>query len=123
MLLMSCGGAVELVPRGSHGKGGPAPIEVSSLPKAARVEVIPLRRDSTCFWQDGHWDTRGEKGRAVGTWFWKPGSWVHTLQNCRYAPPQTTIENTVSGTRLLYTPGAYYATGSGQLCPPPPPCE
>jgi hypothetical protein len=111
ILLLNCGGAVDLVPRGPRGRGGPPIAQVGTLPPPAKVEVVPLRRHPDCFWQDGFWEVGDPRAQGSNAWSWKPGSWVRTPPGCRYAPPQTAVENTGNGTHLLYIPGAYYAAG------------
>jgi hypothetical protein len=123
ILLMSCGASVDLVPRGPRGQGGPPIVQVSTFPPPATIEVIPLRRHPDCFWQDGRWEPGDPRGQGGSTWVWKPGSWVRPPADCYYAPPETAVENSGSGTHLLYVPGAYYVPDSGQPCPAPPPCE
>jgi hypothetical protein len=117
-----CHGSVPLVPVGPPPSAPIPGLEVDTFPPPAKVEVIPLRRQSECYWQDGYWDARP---RLFGSseWNWRPGSWVLVPKGCYYAPPRTEVERSSTRHRLLYTRGAYYPYDPKVTCAPAEECR
>lgn len=101
--LFSCGSKNILLPTGPHiPQKESAPLRVKTPPPPARIEVVPLRRNSRCLYRDGHWSPRGS------TWTWSKGEWVLPPEGCYYAPPQTRYEDVELGTTLVHREGTWH---------------
>jgi len=120
--LFGCQASVPCVPEGPEPDVPIPPLEVAAFPPPTKVEVIPLRRQTDCLWQDGHWDAHARL-IASDEWTWRPGAWVRVPEGCYYAPPHTEIEQNTPRRRLIYTRGAYYPYEPGTTCPPVEECR
>lgn len=118
VLIWGCQKANVLVPRGPHRiDQEPGPVRVRSPPPPANIEVLPLRRNPSCFYLDGHHEPRG------GGWVWQQGAWILPPAHCAYAPPRTSYEQIAGGTTLVYRAGAWHPKKlGGQPCDAPKSC-
>lgn len=114
----ACGTPSITVPQGPHRRDQEeAPVQVSRPPPSAKIEVVPLRRNSDCFYLDGHYKPIGD------TWAWEKGKWVIIPNNCYYAPPVTQYETIEGGTTLVHRPGVWLPESTkGQKCGAPLAC-
>lgn len=121
--LSGCGGRTPLL-REDLAPEPASPISVTSLPPAARVEVIPIRRDDACRWQDGYYRPRSSLNQGSATeWIWNPGSWANLPDNCRYEHPHTEAERGKEGGRILFFGPRFFDPVTKKACPPPPECR
>lgn len=121
--IASCGGGTPLLREAPMPKSASA-TTVTSLPPPARVEVLPIRRNSECRWQDGYYRPRATFSMAGATeWIWTPGAWVVPTEGCRYARPRTEAERSKDGGRIAYFPPLYFDPTTGEACPQPAPCD
>lgn len=120
----SCGGTTPLLREGKGPEGGLPGTAVTSFPPPARVEVLPIRRNQECLWQDGYYRPRTTLGKGGGTeWVWTPGAWVLPIENCEYTRPRTLAESSDEGGRIVYFPPAFYDPTTKKTCPAPGECD
>jgi len=112
-----CGGRTPLVPTGPHPEKSPPPTIVREPPPAAKVEIVPLRRQAECFWRGGHWSPRN------GTWKWIKGAWVVPPEGCTFAPAVTRFEPIEGTTVLVHRAELWYRTSGTQTCDEPKDCS
>src|SRR5450432_4226944 len=80
-LLAACGAAqLVTVPSGPQ-PAKAQPVAVDYPPPPAKIEEIPLSRQSSnrCVWRDGFWDWTGRR------WEWQGGRAVLSPAGCRFA--------------------------------------
>jgi len=103
LVLLGCGSSAIVVPRGPHRpQAEPAPVQVAQAPPSAKLEVVPLRRNPSCHYLDGHYHPVGNN------WAWEKGEWVLVQSGCYYAPPTTSYERIEGGTTLVFRAGAWH---------------
>lgn len=107
---ISCSGRTPLVPTGPRPAADPPPLAVEDPPPSTRVEILPLRRNSKCYWRGGYWRPSGDG------WQWEKGAWVEPVPGCVFAPPVTGYEPYDGGTRLVYRPGVWYRPRGTGTC-------
>lgn len=118
LFAIACGSGAAVVRTGPHRPSEePPPKRVSSAPPPPKVETLPLRRNSKCFFRDGEWTP---SGRA---WKWEKGEWILPPPGCYYAPPQTRYEDLDVGPALVFRKGVWLSTlARGAKCTNPKPC-
>jgi hypothetical protein len=119
LLIVGCSQKTALVPRGPHlPQREPPPVRVRSAAPLAQIEVVPLRRNKRCYYQDGYWSPDG------GVWIWTKGQWILPPPGCYYAPPATHYEDLKVGTTLVYRPGTWHTLlpQRSLTCTEPQPC-
>src|SRR5690606_17808162 len=116
---VACSRTTALLPRGPHlPNKEPPPLRVREAPPPAQIEVVPLRRNKRCYYQDGYWSPDG------GAWVWTKGQWILPPPACYYAAPATQYEDLKVGTTLVHRPGAWHSLfpRQAQTCADPQPC-
>lgn len=115
---LSCGTKSVLVPRGPHQpRLEKPPHVVRTPPPPAKIEVLPLRRNNECLYQDGYHYPEEQ------SWAWKKGAWVLPPKGCYYAPARTSYEKVRRGTALVYREGVWLPRRKGgSICDDATPC-
>ncbi len=113
----ACRGGTPLVPAGPHPEAGPPPLVVKSPPPPTKIETLPLRRNSDCFWRGGHWSPRS------GGWKWVKGAWVIPPKGCTLAPAVTHFESLEGTTVLVHRAELWYRAPGTQTCDEPKDCS